>query len=148
MSTTFVQCNIIGFFLLALAPFAGAQDAETGALTVIVDGARSPEGDFRIAVCADDPCYQNNGPFVVKADKPAALAPVTFILPNLPLGDYAVVMHHDEDGDRRFDKFLMVPLEGFGFSNDAKPVFGRPPFSAVAVTLTADGAIAPITVQY
>lgn len=148
-STIFVRRNIAAAVFLAAGAAAaqGAGDA-TGALTVVVDGARSAEGVIRIAVCADEDCYQNNGPFVAKANKPASENAVKFEISDLPIGRYAVVLHHDEDADGTFDKFLFAPLEGYGFSNNAKPKLGRPPFYVVAFDLTEAGAVAPITVQY
>ena len=144
-----MRCTILsGLALCASVPAAAEAAVETGVLTVVVSGARSADGVIRIAVCPDDACYQNNGPFVAKADAPAATTPVAFTLSDLPSGDYAIVLHHDEDADGEFDRFLMLPREGYGFSNDIEPGFGRPPFYAVAVTLTAAGLTAPITVQY
>jgi uncharacterized protein (DUF2141 family) len=38
---------------------------------------------------------------------------------NLPSGTYAVLVHHDENDNRKFDKnFLGIPLEGYGASNN------------------------------
>jgi len=147
-SRNFVRCTITALAGFCFAGSAVAeQPAESGALTVVVSGARTADGVIRIAVCPDDACYQNNGPFIAKRNAPASTEPVTFTFPDLPSGDYAIVMHHDEDDDGEFDRFI-VPLEGYGFSNDIEPGFGRPPFYAVAVKLTSDGLTAPITVQY
>ena len=152
----FVHCNIIflaSAMIAVLTASATAQNAPIsraagpGVMTVVIDGARSADGNFKIAVCGDAACYENDGPFVVKADQPAALNPVEFRLSGLPEGEYSVVLHHDEDADDVFDKFLFLPEEGYGFSNDAEPSLGRPPFYAVAVTLGSDDLTVPITVQ-
>lgn len=141
-----MRCTI--FIVAALAAGVSAAAEPAGPLTIVVSGARSADGVIRVAVCPDDACYQNNGPFVAKANQPASTDAVTFSFSGLPSGEYAIVLHHDEDADGAFDRFFMLPREGYGFSNDVKPRFGRPPFYAVAVTLSAGGFTAPITVQY
>lgn len=45
--------------------------------------------------------------------------------------DYAVVLHHDENNDAVFQKNAIgIPEEGYGFSNNAKPVLSAPSFDA------------------
>ena len=45
--------------------------------------------------------------------------------------DYAVVLHHDENNDAIFQKnALGIPAEGYGFSNNAKPMLSAPSFDA------------------
>jgi outer membrane protein len=52
---------------------------------------------------------------------------------DVPPGDYALVVHHDENGNRRIDRnFVGIPREPLGFSNGYQPrgppVFGRASF--------------------
>ncbi len=46
-------------------------------------------------------------------------------------GSYALAVIHDEDGDGRLDKFMMVPREGFGFSRNPHLRMGPPTFDEV-----------------
>ena len=47
----------------------------------------------------------------------------------VPAGDYAVTLFHDENGNGKFDSnFIGYPLEGYGFSNNAKAQFKAPSF--------------------
>jgi uncharacterized protein (DUF2141 family) len=47
----------------------------------------------------------------------------------VPPGDYAVVVVHDENGNGKLDTgFLGFGGETYAFSNDARPLFGRPGF--------------------
>jgi uncharacterized protein (DUF2141 family) len=47
----------------------------------------------------------------------------------VPAGDYAVTLFHDENGNGKFDSnFFGYPLEGYGFSNNAKAWFKAPSF--------------------
>jgi len=50
----------------------------------------------------------------------------------VPEGRYAIALIHDENGNGRLDKRLMIPREGFGFSLDAPVMMGPPRFSSAA----------------
>ncbi len=48
---------------------------------------------------------------------------------NIPNGTYAIAVYHDENMNHKLDKnFFGIPKEGYGFSNNAKPMFGPPSF--------------------
>ena len=47
-------------------------------------------------------------------------------------GTYAVAVYHDENDNHHFDRTLLgLPAEGYGFSNNVKPLFGLPSFASV-----------------
>lgn len=51
-------------------------------------------------------------------------------------GEYAIVVHHDENGNDKLDKnALGVPLEGYCFSNNIKALVAPPKFKYVKFTL-------------
>lgn len=48
-------------------------------------------------------------------------------------GTYALAVIHDENMNGKLDTgWLGIPKEGYGFSNDAKSLFGAPSFSAAS----------------
>ncbi len=54
----------------------------------------------------------------------------------LPPGRYAVIVFHDENDNGLLDENAMgVPIEGYGFSNDAQGFLSAPSFDAAAITL-------------
>jgi uncharacterized protein (DUF2141 family) len=58
---------------------------------------------------------------------------------NLKPGKYAARYFHDENLDGIMDKnFIGMPVEGFGFSNNALGRFGPPPFEKWLFELTGD----------
>jgi len=74
-------------------------------------------------------------------------ASVTF--PNLLPGRYAVAVLHDENENDEMDfNFLGMPLEGYGFSNDASAPFGPPSFDAAAFRLRARASVVAVKVRY
>jgi uncharacterized protein (DUF2141 family) len=62
----------------------------------------------------------------------------------LPAGRYALKSFADENGNGKLDANLVgVPIERYGFSNDARGRMGPPTFDAAAVSLeAADSSIA------
>ena len=62
---------------------------------------------------------------------------------------YAVAVLHDENDNAKMDfNFLGMPLEGYGFSNDASALFGPPSFSAAAFRLTARASHVSVKIRY
>jgi uncharacterized protein (DUF2141 family) len=64
-------------------------------------------------------------------------------------GTYAVAVLHDENQNSKMDfNFLGMPLEGYGFSNDASAPFGPPSFKAAAFELTPRDSFIPVRIRY
>lgn len=53
----------------------------------------------------------------------------------VPPGHYAISLFHDENGNGKLDKQLILPKEGYGFSRDAPVRFGPPSFASAAFTV-------------
>ncbi len=61
----------------------------------------------------------------------------------------AVVIHHDENGDNAFQRGLFgIPLEGYGFSNDARPVLSAPSFEACRFRAQSESVSLRVTTRY
>jgi uncharacterized protein (DUF2141 family) len=78
----------------------------------------------------------------------AARAPVTRACFNLRPGSYAVAHYHDENRDRDFNRTLVAPKEGFGFSNDAPTSIGLPSLSAARFALPPGGRLLRMRTRY
>ncbi|MEQ8808049.1 MAG: DUF2141 domain-containing protein, partial [Imperialibacter sp.] len=48
------------------------------------------------------------------------------VFENLPYGEYAVSVIHDENENGELDTFLVIPTEPYGFSNNVMGKFGPP----------------------
>ena len=66
----------------------------------------------------------------------------------LPVGDYAIAVIHDENGNRKLDTLLGIPREGFGFSRNPAIGFGPPRFSAARFLLDKNGTAQDIRIRY
>lgn len=107
-------------------------------LTLRVEGVRSAEGQLRAELLgrAEGETTPRRITFAVQD----AVAGVNLIrFPNLPAGDYAVQLYHDENGNGEVDMNVVgVPREGYGFSNVPVVQGGIPPFDRMKVSVAAD----------
>jgi len=78
--------------------------------------------------CTNDPAARH---MTVAADKPGDLH-----FADLPSGNYAIALFHDENGNGRIDTRFGIPTEGVGFSNNPRMWFGPPSFSAAHFAVT------------
>lgn len=115
-------------FLLLLA----ANDAaSSGAVDVRIEGMRSQKGLIRA-------CLTREPRYFPGCDKDAASQKISLPTPegallhfrNVPPGDYAVTVLHDENGNGKADMFLRIPKEGVGFSNNPRLIAGPPTFAS------------------
>ena len=131
-----------------LAPMA----ASAADLVVRIEGLRSADGDVRVAVHrrAAGVDFPDSAGMVAKALRPAAKAS-GFVFKVLPPGEYAVAAFHDADGNGDLNTSLLgLPTEGYGFSNDARGLFGPPGFDAAAFAIEAgeDRPTVTVTLGY
>ena len=55
---------------------------------------------------------------------------VTLTFKDIPDGEYAISLFHDQNLNGKFDKnFLRIPKEGYAFSNNVRPAFRAAKFS-------------------
>ena len=123
--------------------------ASAAELAVRVTNLRSADGIVHFAVYDTAERFPSNGDWIegakVAAGSEGALA--VFRLPKP--GNYAVAVFHDENGNGKFDKFLSaLPVEGYGFSNDAPVRLGPPSFEDAAVRVSPAGANVIIRMRY
>jgi uncharacterized protein (DUF2141 family) len=65
---------------------------------------------------------------------------------DIPPGTYALAVIHDENMNGKLDaNWLGLPREGYGFSNDVKPLLGAPPFSVASFKY--DGGTLDLTIS-
>jgi uncharacterized protein (DUF2141 family) len=64
---------------------------------------------------------------------------VKYVFSNVPYGEYAIKLFHDEDGDDEIDtNFIGIPTGTYGFSNNAKALFGPPTFEKAKFIVSSD----------
>ncbi|HEX7871671.1 MAG TPA: DUF2141 domain-containing protein [Sphingobium sp.] len=125
----------------------GAKAANSVKLELEATAVRSGGGEVAFTVYSDDPKrFMAPKGKLLRARVPA-VAPVTRACFWLPPGHYATTQYHDENGDRKFNRFLFSPKEGVGVSNDVKASL-IPPLKDVLFTLPSEGRTVRMTMRY
>lgn len=141
--------------LLALNLAAPAQSeavapAATGTLDVHFEGLRSAKGTLRVCLTRNPaffPSKCDRDPASSKASV-AARAGAQVSFGDLPPGDYALLVLHDENDNAKIDTMLGIPREGVGFSRNPRIMFGPPRFDAVRIHITAGASTTTVKLQY
>lgn len=105
-------------------------------LIVEVTGLRSGKGDVHYAVYDSPEHFPKRKGRVSYGNVPAKADGVAIPVKGLKRGTYAVAVFHDENRNDEFDQGLLgIPLEDYGFSNNARGFLGPPSFTDAAVIL-------------
>jgi uncharacterized protein (DUF2141 family) len=119
------------------------------ALTIRLVGLRNTHGFMRLSLYDRPETFPKGDGRLARLKVPIQSNPLTVHVPDLMPGSYAVTVHHDENGDGKLNRSLLgIPREGYGFSNDARAVFGPPSFASAAVQLAQEDTVITITVRY
>lgn len=138
---------------LALAPASAAPgpsgEPGTGTLTIRVKGLKNDKGQVGVALFASAASFpRSERAFRGQTARIEGGRAVVHFGPLDP-GTYAVAVLHDENENGKMDfNFLGMPLEGYGFSNDASALFGPPSFEKAAFRLLARSSALTINARY
>lgn len=124
------------YFVLILVVFVsltsikGKNIQRTGDIIVVIDDIVNNHGIIRSQL------FHNPNNFPTKSEK--ALRNITGIInhksskiiyKNIPFGEYAITVHHDEDNNGFMNRnFLGFPVEGYGLSNNPSILFKLPSY--------------------
>jgi len=103
--------------------------AELGELTLSISGFVSDAGEVKIALVssAEQFSFEVEPRHQVVSGIHAGES--RWLFSALPLGEYAIKVYHDENGNDELDKnFLGIPKEDVGFSNNPSLRFGEPSY--------------------
>ena len=132
---------------LAAAPFAGfalVGVAAAAPLTVTIDGVEDRGGTFYVSVQTEADYMKPTGTDGTVADAPG-IGTVAYAY-DVPPGDYAVTVWHDDDGNGQFDYGPDgMPADGWALSGMAA---NGPSFEAAKVTVDEDGASVTVSMTY
>jgi uncharacterized protein (DUF2141 family) len=134
--------------LPVILPEHGAASSTTGSVDVRIEGVLSNIGIVYVSVFVSPQGFPN---VLTSAHDnrsyPASPEAIAFNYPALPAGRFAISVFHDADGDKALStNFLGIPKEAYGFSRNAKGLFGPPSFKHAAVQLAA-GEVKTLVIQ-
>ena len=120
---------------------------KSGDMIVLITGFDSNDGEVRVALNNSDENYQSSNPFNHAAEKIVDYK-VEFTFKDIPFGEYAIKCYHDENFNGNLDRHSMgIPVEAYGFSNNAVGNFGPAKYDDAKFTFNKDKQIVEIELQ-
>ena len=124
-------------FVLICSAWFGLNQMKAQNLTVHIQGIEQDKGKVFVALFNSQETWLKQSFKSLEQDVTGATCTVTFS--DLPKGEYAIAIFHDENGNGTMDFGKMgIPIEKFGFSNDAKSVMGPPAFEDAKIVFEKD----------
>ncbi|WP_321478973.1 DUF2141 domain-containing protein [uncultured Bacteroides sp.] len=106
---------------------------------IVVDGMEELKGSLIIAVYNSDTTFLKKPAFVAKR---AIHSDTEKVKIDLPEGEYAVSLFQDVNDNGKLDrKEFGIPIEKYGFSNNAKGKMGSPTFEEAKFGLSKNTVI-------
>jgi len=102
---------------------------QTATLEVNVTNLKNDQGKVLIALFDSEAAYRTEDRIFKAARIEIINGEANYRFEDLPAGEYAIKVFHDENGNDEIDtNFVGIPKEGYGFSNNAKGTMGPPSF--------------------
>ena len=144
-----VICTLQLLILVLGSSFAVAEGL-TGILIVEISGLKEASGNVYIAVYDSDSTWL--GDEMVLAQKVSIADALEGDLVRtellLPLGDYALSVFYDQDGDGKLNtNFIGMPKEPIALSNNAVAKFGPPQYDDAVFSLGAQPLIQRLSMK-
>jgi uncharacterized protein (DUF2141 family) len=144
----FVHCVLIA---AAGVGACEAQSTGVGDITVVITNLRSGDGEVLVSLYDTAEGFPRDRSAIIRsAAVPAdASGKVRTVFEDLPHGEYAIAVLHDEDSskDMTFGAFHL-PKEGHCFSNNVKVLFKAPKFKKAKFTLDGDDVTQTLRMRY
>ena len=144
-----ILISILNITCILLGEDATNLELSEGTIEINVQRLRNNNGSVRIALYASSDAFCKKGKeirvAVLKPKEKKAIVKIT----EIPFGEYAIALYHDENNDDKFNKGLSYIFfrERFGFSNNVKPIFSPPDFESAKFILDSEIQSITITAQ-
>ena len=132
----------------AMAVLPAGVDSRPAGLTIQVVNLRNPKGVVHACLTRNSRHFPDcrADPLALRSTILATAQILRF--PELPAGQYAVTLFHDENRNQRLDMLMGMPREGFGFSGNPRIRFGAPKFKDVTITVPPGQTVQTVRMQY
>lgn len=114
-------------------------ESKTQQLTIEIKNIPSSKGNLFIGLYQPKDEFPIFGKQYIGKIVPVTGKTMTYSFKDLPQGEYAFAIYHDENKNNKLDKNLLgVPTEYYGFSNNARRTFSAPSFEEASFDLKKD----------
>ena len=127
-------------YLLILYCFFGLNTTpEEYTLNLSIENIQQVKGSIEIGVYNTSEDFLKEGKAIKTYSIPVTGNSVSQEIKDLPKGDYAISLYHDQNSDGKINRnFIGIPKEPYGFSNNFKPKFSKPSFEDCEFSISAN----------
>lgn len=142
------QTTICAIAMLLITPLVSAKTLE-----FTIEGIKSNKGKIYIQLFKGEENYQNNNAYLSSiAIAKQGQVTITFnglVVDDLGNDDYGIRYYHDENDNASMETNLFgMPLEGYGYSNNAKANYGPVGYSHIKFHMTNETQVNTSTIVY
>lgn len=118
------------FWIFSLISLIAPPDTTSeGTLLISIENVKKNKGKIMLAVYAEAENFLSEITYRSIQQAVDQSGVVTLKIADLPYGTYAISLYHDENNNGEMDaNFMKIPKEPYGFSNNARGMFGPPKF--------------------
>lgn len=129
---------------------SSARASFKGTVTVEIDGFKNKEGQVCASIFANSRGFPNQRDRVLQGQCTKITdTPVKIIFENLPAGNYALAVMHDQNKDLILNRnSLGMPSEGFGFSRNPEVITKPPKFEETAFLVAGPNTKVTVQLKY
>lgn len=108
-------------------------------ISVHIKNVDSTKGHVNVAVYNSDDSFLSFDDVLKTKSVPAHKGVVNLLIEDLPMGEYALAVFHDENANGKLDtNWLGIPKEKVAFSKAKMKAFGPPKYKECAFKVTSD----------
>lgn len=142
------QTTICAIAMLLITPLVSAKTLE-----FTIEGIKSNKGKIYIQLFKGEENYQNNNAYLSSiAIAKQGQVTITFnglVVDDLGNDDYGIRYYHDENDNASMETNLFgMPLEGYGYSNNAKANYGPVGYSQIKFHMTNETQVNTSNIVY
>lgn len=138
---------VFAFLIFAHGPaMAGSVDPALSSLTIHLTGFKHSSGTAKVCLVNSKANFSDETPYKNFTFQIINQEVVQTI--QLPQGEYAIKVYHDENANNALDKRIMgLPKERYGFSNNARGLMGPPEYEEAMFLIDSPQKTVSITVK-
>ena len=136
------KLNTMNYLMMLCFLVLGPPERSAADLSVTIPNIKENRGEIVIAIFDKSESFPKYGDPYRTIRFPVESKEAVYVLEDIDLGSYAIAIYHDENHDGKCNvDFLGIPKEGYGFSNNVKPILRAPSFESCEIKLLDNKAI-------
>lgn len=130
--------NLLILFLSLILTLSAGENPKTK-VSIKIKGLKNNLGTVKVALCNSLENYNDHKAPFKGFNLPIINNQAEITISDLPIGFYAVKVFHDENNNNDLDtNILGIPVEDYGFSNNASGLFGPPSWKDAKLMIKDD----------